>query len=396
MRYINFVALFICLLTFFLNPACAIETGSMIHYSEQDVSTGEVVYLENDYHFKVHDINGNSGDLWIEVFYTGEDPDSFDGFAKEDSPLEYIRTVEDEDGGETEYLVIRITSLGDVENSGSDLSSTIRIEQFDDGNVDEDMYLYFDDSLTLEIETWRSMGSTYSLMVPEVEDDVATLQLLKDGRVLEEEELDEGDYFHYTVDVDGRPETLFMARFDSYFVSSDTEMVFLKEVMLKRDVSVSSGSMDGKLPGHYDGNASIVIMSSDGSKLVKGDVAIIRYGVPEFYSGIELLANGETLDSRTDVDAGIYSTASNELSEGVYEFSLVAISDDEEIVLAAEEITIGISLADSLSSSAKEIAGSAVDSSDNGSSTIPGVSDSTVIIVLLCAVLFLLLAPRRK
>ncbi|WP_406659945.1 hypothetical protein V7O66_08840 [Methanolobus sp. ZRKC3] len=396
MRYINFVILCICLFTFFLLPASAVEISTMIHHSEQEVKLDETVYLEQGYFFEVRDINSNSGDLWLEVYHDGKKLDS-DSFARVESPLKYIKTVENSEDEEKEYLVIRITSLGDVDGSGRDMTSRIKIEQFDDGSIEEDAYLFFDSSLTLEVGASRSLGGGYALEVSYMEDDeFVVLKLLKGNKVLKEEELEEGEYFYYTVDVDGRPETQFLAKLDSFFISSDMEMVFLDQVSLKKDVSLDSDGMDGITA---ENGTSLVIVSSNGDMLLEGDVAIIRYIISESFSSIKVLADGEIIDSRSNVNAGIYSTASGKLSTGVHEFSLLGISDGVEKTLVSEKITIEASMVDSLSSSAKgfvESAGNALDTNKDSGSTIPGISDSTVIILLLCAVLFLLLAPRKK
>jgi hypothetical protein len=404
MRYINFVLICICLLSFLSISANAMEIGPVIHYSEQDVKVDQKVDLDIDYYFVVRDINTKSGDLWIEIYHDGEKLDSSDNFARENSPLEYVKTVELSDDEEKDYLVIRITSFGDVDGSGSDMTSKIKVEQFDDGTVDDDSYIIYDRKLTLDEGTPRSMGDDHSLEVSYIDEDddgekVVALKLLKGRELLKTEELHDGDYFYYTIYTDVGPDTIFISRLDGFFESSDSEMVFLDQVSLKKSASLISESVD--VDGEsitVENGVSLIISSSDGGKLFEGDMAIIRYGLPESFSTVKLLMNEQTIDSRNDVDIGVYSAASGKLTEGTHVFSLVGVSDGKEKELISETITIEASIMDSMSSSAKDLAESAnnaIGSNDNTDSTIPGISDSTVITLLICTILFLLIYRRK-
>lgn len=401
MRYINFVVLCICLACFLSIPANAVEIGPIIHYSEQEVKLNEKTYLEQGYSFVVRDINSNSGDLWLDFYLNGSKLES-DNFVKENSPLEYIKTIEiegddDEADVEEEHLLIRVSSFGDVDGSGSDMTSRIKIEQFDDGDLDKDNYVLFDRSLTVDVDVSHSLGAGYSIEFSDMEDETISLKLFKDKQLLKEEELEEGDYFYYTAEIDGDLETVFLGQINKFFVTADSEMVFMEHVSLKKDTSLNPDSNNVAVA--EENGTSLLIVSSDGSELEEGNIAIIQYNVPESFASIKVIMNGEVIDTRYNVDAGAYSTVTDKLSAGEHEFSLVGVSDELERTLISKKITIDASLTDSLSSSAKgfaESAGNALNGSDGTDSTIPGVSDSTVIVVLLCVILILIIAPRKK
>jgi len=398
MRYINFVVLCICLACSLSAPANAVEIGSIIHYSEQEVRINEIIYLEQGYSFVVRDINSNSGDLWLDLYLNGSKLDS-DNFVKESSPLEYIKTVEieDDDDVEEEHLVIRVSSFGDVDGSGSDMTSRIKIEQFDHGETEKDDYVLFDHSMTVDVEKSQSLGAGYSLEFSDMDDDVILLKFSKDKELLKEEEIEEGEYFYYTTDATDNIETVFLGKVNNFFVTSDSEMVFMEHVTLKKDISLDLASNNDAVV--EDNGTSLVVGSSDGSKLEEGNVAIIQYSVPESFSSIRVLMNGDVIDTRYNVGAGAYSTVSGKLSAGEHELSVVGVSDELEQTLVSKKIIIEASLRDSLSSSAKglaESAGDALNGSDSPDSNIPGMSDSTVIVVLLCVILILIIAPRKK
>jgi hypothetical protein len=282
------------------------------------------------------------------------------------------------------------------------MTSKIKVEQFDDGTVDDDSYIIYDRKLTLDKGTPRSMGDDYSLEVSYIDEDdddekVVALKLLKGRELLKTEVLHDGDYFYYTIYTDIGPDTIFISQLDGFFESSDSEMVFLDQVSLKKSASLISESVDVESITVENG-VSLVISSSDGGKLFEGDMAIIRYGLPESFSTVKLLMNEQTIDSRNDVDIGVYSAVSGKLSEGTHVFSLVGVSDGKEKELISETITIEPSIMDSMSSSAKDLAESAnnaLGSNDNTDSTIPGISDSTVITLLICTILFLLIYRRK-
>ncbi|MDF1534683.1 MAG: hypothetical protein P1P69_09325, partial [Methanosarcinaceae archaeon] len=141
MKYIHFVLVGLCIvLSAFVTPAYGAEVNAMIHYSETFMNIQDELLFEQGYSIKVADINPTNGDSWLELYLNGIKVDSDMQFAKENAPFEYIRTVTDknDDKKETDYLIIRITSIK-VEKEP--LSVKLKIEQFLDPELDAAEYL---------------------------------------------------------------------------------------------------------------------------------------------------------------------------------------------------------------------------------------------------------------
>ena len=154
MKYIHFVIISVCILLLCVSPASGVRTKAMIHYSEPQVAVQDEIFLEQGYSFKVLDMNSKSGDVWIELYLNGEEVELDDNFAKEDQPLEYIRSiVEDEDDDEDEeidYFILKITTEGDVDEEDGVVYSTLYIEQYMDPVEDVENYLLLDKSYSLK------------------------------------------------------------------------------------------------------------------------------------------------------------------------------------------------------------------------------------------------------
>ncbi|WMW22060.1 hypothetical protein RE476_11900 [Methanolobus mangrovi] len=371
MKYIHFVIIFICLLVLCISPVSGIRTEAMIHYSEPAVSLQDEIFLEQGYSFKVVDMNSKSGDILIELYLNGEEIELDDNFAKEDNPVEYVRSVvedEDDEEVEVEYFILRITPKGSVKESDDVLYSTIYIEQYIDPVEDVDDYLILDKSYTLKEDSELELSALYTLEATGVDDGEVSLELSLNGKVLKEDEVEEGEYFYYTVYSDEQPRTIFLANVKAFFETDDSITVFLKHVSLKQN----SISDDGKdLPDGIDINVESPV---DGG-LKAGRIAIISYYLDESFPEVRIMVDGELVDSRKDVSSGMYKAVTDELSAGIHKATLMVIDDADDIAYYSEEFSVSVNIKDNITESIIDIASSATESlGKNNSSSSSGNS----------------------
>lgn len=290
----------------------AIEDEPPILYYETEVTIGDNFDLQQDYSIEVMDINSNNGDLWIQVSLDGDEVDS--GFARENSPYEYILEIEDEDDEDEtkEYLIVKLSFI-DMRESGDKTISEIRIEQFLDPERSDSDFLLLGSGASVEEGEEESLKNGYTLTATDVDTDMTNLILKKDGNILKtEEELEEGDVFSYTLRGNGKINTIFMAYVDTLFEGKDSNTVILREVALREDTGIDAG-------------LSIEISVGD---VEVGDEAIISYTLDAPASKVEVSLDGELIDERNDVDAGTYAAITGGLDAGIYEISVKAISED--------------------------------------------------------------------
>jgi hypothetical protein len=236
MGYIRFV--FICamvLLSLLSSPVyCSTEEKAMIYYSEETLTAGDIVQLEQDYSFKLMDASEDSGDILVKVYYKGEEIDIGDSFGDEDNPFEYIVTIEDEEEEEIDYLVIQITPV-DFDDKDDSISVDVEIEQFLDPEQDDDDFLMIDTSKSVKLGETLSLDEGYTLEASDLKDDSVILELSKNGKSLKKEELEIEDIFSYSKNVDNTSRTIFIARVSKFFESSDSSTVILKDVTQRSD-----------------------------------------------------------------------------------------------------------------------------------------------------------------
>jgi len=355
MKYIHFVIISVCILLLCVSPASGVRTKTMIHYSEPQVTVQDEIFLEQGYSFKVLDMNSKSGDIWIELYLDGEEVELDDNFAKKDEPLEYIRSVvEDEDEEEEEevdYFILRITPEGDVDEDDGVVYSTIYVEQYMDPVEDVENYLLLDKSYSLTMDSELELSGLYTLETTDVDDDEVTLELRIDGKLLKEDEVEADDYFYYTVYSDGNPETLFLANVKAFFESGDEVSVFINHVSLKQ----SQVSSSDELPDGLDINVSSPV---DGG-LKAGRIAIVSYSLNESFSEVRILVDGEVLDSRYNVSPGVYKAVSGEMDAGIHKATLLTINEDNESSYYSEEFSVSVNIKDNITESIVEIANTA-------------------------------------
>jgi hypothetical protein len=258
----------------------------------------------------IMDININDGDLWIQVFLDGDEVDN--GFSREDFPYEYILETEDDDGDWKEFLIIKVSFI-DAEQKDGETVSEVLIEQFlDPGRSDSD-FLILGRGMSVEEGEEETLKYGYVLVPSEVDTDTTTLILKKNGNILkQEDDMEEGDVFSYTLQGDGRINTIFMAYVESLFEGADSNAVVLRNVTLRKDIGLNADS-------------SIDISLSDVSI---GEKAIISYTLDEYASRVDIYLDGGLIDQRNNVDAGTYSAVTEKLEAGTYEIYIKAITEE--------------------------------------------------------------------
>ena len=373
MKYIHFVIIFVCLLVLCISPVSGVRTEAMIHYSEPAVNVQDEIFLEQGYSFKVVDMNSKSGDILIELYLNGEKVDLDDNFAKEEDPVEYVRSVvedEDDEEAEVEYFILRITPKGSVKESDGVLYSTIYIEQYIDPVEEVDDYLILDKSYTLKEDSELELSALYTLEAIGVDDGEVSLQLSLNGKLLKEDEVEEGKYFYYTVYSDEQPRTIFLANVKAFFETDDSITVFLKHVSLQQN-SISDDDED--LPDGIDINVESPV---DGG-LKAGRIAIISYYIDESFPEVRIMVDGELVDSRKDVSSGMYKAVTDELGPGIHKATLMVIDDADDISYYSEEFSVSVNIKDNITESIIEIANSATESlgKNNSSSSSDNSTD---------------------
>ncbi len=290
MRYIHFVLVGLCIvLSAFVSPAYGTEANAMIHYSETFVEIQDELALEQGYSIKVMDINSENGDSWLELYLNGNKIDTDAYFAKQSAPFEYIKTVTDEDDEEIEYLIIRIKPIEVIEEP---LSTELKVEQFLDPEFDAAEYLILDKTRSIRIGTPLELEEEHTLEASGLEDTSVTLTLSKNGYPIKEEEVEKGDMFTYSKTVDGKVITIFIAKFDDFFIGTDSEVIFLEQVSQRANIVIES-------------DATITIEGADSAKIREGDIAIISYTIEnEDISEVKVLLDGKQIDHRSGISTG--------------------------------------------------------------------------------------------
>ncbi|MDY0386365.1 MAG: hypothetical protein RBT65_04385 [Methanolobus sp.] len=362
MKYIHFVIIFICMLILCISPVSGIRTEAIIHYSEPAVTVEDEISLEQGYSFKVVDMNSNSGDILIELYLNGEEVKQIENLAKEDYPFEYIRSIVEDDDGETEtdYLILRITPEGSVKKSDNEVYSNICIQQYIDPVEDVDDYLILDKSYTLKDDSELELAGLYTLKATDIDDGKVSLELRLNGKLVKEDEVEEGEYFYYTFYSNKQVQTIFLANVKAFFETDDSMTVFLKHVSLQPK-SIFAVDDDN---GYMDGIDINVESPVDGG-LKAGRVAIVNYYVNDSFPAVRIMVDGEFVDSRRYVNPGIYKTVTDELDAGVHKATLMTIDEDDEISYYSEDFSVSVNIKENITESIIKMKNSATEGIGN-------------------------------
>ncbi|MDF1534093.1 MAG: S-layer protein domain-containing protein, partial [Methanosarcinaceae archaeon] len=195
-------------------------------------------------------------------------------------------------------------------------------------------YLILDKSRTVKIGTPLELEEEYTLEASDLTDTSVTLTLSKNGYpVKEKKETKEGDMFTYSKTVGDKTITIFIAKLDTFFVGTDSEMVFLKQVSQRADVIVES-------------YVTIAIKGASSTKIRDGDIAIISYTIEnEDISEVKVLLDGEQIDYRSGISTSTYSTVTETLNAGVHKVVLTTVASDGTMSTHTKTFTVEASIA---------------------------------------------------
>ncbi|TGC10968.1 hypothetical protein [Methanolobus halotolerans] len=403
MKYIHFAIICACVFFLCISPAAGLTTKAMIHYSEPGVSVRDVVSLEQGYSFKVLDMNSKSGDILIELYLDGEKIELEDNFARVDDSLEYVRPVIEYEGEgnekDVDHLILSITPEGSVKTSDGIYHSTILIEQYLDPLENINDYLILDKDYSLKSGSELELTGLYTLEVTGMDYDEVSLELRFSGRKLKKADIEEGEYFHYTVYSDTGPQTIFLAYVKGLFETDDGITVFLDHVSLQQDQI--SDNIDS--PESID----IDIVSPLGGGLKAGCIAIINYCLDDSYPEVRIMVDGQLLDTRKDVSPGTYKAVTEELYTGIHKATLMTIDYNDDRSYYSEEFSVSVNIKDNITGSIAGFANSATEglgkdnSSENVSSnmnvpSLPSNLSNTLSLIVTAGVFIVLFWFFRK
>lgn len=325
MKYIRFAIAVICVFTFFCGFASAAEEmEEQIQHAETIVSIGDEIELEQGYTADIVDVNSDSGELWLKLYLEGEKVE--EGFVKENNPYRYLKTIEEEDNEETEYLIFNFSLQGTKKENG-ETSSEILIKQYRDPEIDLENYLILDKTVSMDIGSQRDLKEDYTIEASELDEDTVTITLRKNGNVVKEEEnMEEGDVFIYTRTNGDRIMTVFMGTVGSIFEGEDSDVVFLENVAQRTYVDTGEGiQIEIDVPAENPENEKI----------------IIYYTLNGNADTVEVYLEGDLIDTRQNLGEGTYPAAIEELSNGEYNIEVKAVTSDGAVITESAILKVG-------------------------------------------------------
>ncbi|WP_135603886.1 S-layer protein domain-containing protein [Methanococcoides sp. NM1] len=370
MKYIYFVLLAIFVMLFAATPAASLDPSEpIIHYSDSVVERDTKLSLAQGYTLHIVDINEDNGDVWVEIRHNGKLVEDGEGSGKENDPFEYILTIEaeDDDDEDEEYLIFRVTPK-ELVTSGTDTATRIRIEQFRDPTRDTKDFLMYDisDSVNVGEEMDLEEGYTLSASDLDVDEETITVTLKKNEHVVKEvKEMEPGDIFSYYKNVNGEVRTIFIATVYDFFESSESHILFLKEMSQREDVNVES-------------TVEIRVEGVKESIIRDGEKAIISYELENDASKVTISLDDKIIDVRNDVDAGTYPTLTEELDRGTHDVIIETVSIDGSVSSKETSFTVdgASSIGDSVPGDSISVPDQIEDIIQDGENVTGDVSDS--------------------
>ncbi|WP_129597551.1 S-layer protein domain-containing protein [Methanohalophilus profundi] len=325
MKYIRFAIGVICVFTIFCGFASAAEEmEEQIQHAETIVSIGDEIELEQGYTADIVDVNSDNGELWLKLYLNGKKVEG--GFVKENNPFRYLRTIEEEDDEETDYLLFNF-SLQGTEKENGETSSEILIKQYRDPEIDLDKYLVLDQTTSLDIGSEVDLKEDYTIEASNLDENTVTIALRKNGNVVKaEENMEDGDVFAYTRTNGDRVMTIFMGKVGSIFEGEDRDVVFLENVAQRTDVDIGPGAqIEIDVPAKNPENEQIIIHYT-----LNGDA-----------DTVEVYLEGDLTDTRENLGEGTYPAAIEELSNGEYNIEVKAVTSDGAVVTESAILKVG-------------------------------------------------------
>ncbi|WP_177165243.1 S-layer protein domain-containing protein [Methanococcoides vulcani] len=355
---------------FAATPAASLDPNEpIIHYSDSVVERDTKLSLAQGYTLHIVDINEDNGDVWVEILHNGILVEDGAGTGKENSSFEYILTIEaeDDDDEDEEYLIFRVTPK-ELVTSGKDTATKIRIEQYLDPTRDTKDFLIYDrsDSVNIGEEMDLEEGYTLSASDLDVDEETITVTLKKNGHVVKEvKEMEPGDIFSYYKNVNGEVRTIFITTVYDFFESSESHILFLKEISQREDVNVES-------------TVEISIQGLSGNQIKEGERGIISYELENDASKVTIYLDDESIDIRNDVDAGTYEKITEELDTGAHDVIIETVSTDGSVSSKETSFTVDgtSSIVDSVPEDGVSVPDQIEDIIQDGENVTGDVSDS--------------------
>jgi hypothetical protein len=325
MKYIRFAIAVICVFTFFCGFASAAEEmEEQIQYAETIVSIGDEIKLEQGYTADIVDVNSDNGELWLQLYLEGEKVG--EGFVKENNPFRYVRTIEEEDDEETDYLIFNFSLQGTKKEDG-ETASEILIKQYRDPEIDLDNYLMLDKTVSVDIGSQMDLKEDYTIEAFDLDDNTVTITLRKNGNVVKEEEtMEEGDIFAYTRTNGDWIMTIFMGKVGSVFEGEDRDVVFLENVAQRTDADIGAGiQIEIDVPAENPENEQIIVYYT-----LNGDV-----------DTVEVYLEEDLIDTRQNLGEGTYPAVIGESSTGEYNIEVKAVTSDGAVVTESVILKVG-------------------------------------------------------
>lgn len=237
MKYIHFV----CICSVIILGLCgsafsASDQRSMIYNAEYTLNMNQIVFLEQNYTFKIVDANDRSGDILVKVYHKDKEVDIDAPFGDEKKPFKYTVTIPETNEKKTDYTVLKITPLKfDVKDNI--IKVKVKVEQFIDPKLQDKDFLILDATKSLKVGENISLNQGYLLRADNLNDKKITLQLIRNNTILKSQELKPEDVFCYCKNTSGIPRTIFITKINDYFESSSGTTVFLKGVTQRYDAN---------------------------------------------------------------------------------------------------------------------------------------------------------------
>ena len=331
MKYIRFATAVICVFIIFCGFASAAEEiEEQIQHAEITVGAGDSIVLDQGYSINVIDINSENGDLLIEVYVDEKKVEQ--GIVKENKPFRYLKTIEDEDDEETDYLIFNV-SLQDTEDKDGETYSEIIIKQYIDPEIAPDDYLISEKSdksnksLSMIIGKETELKEDYTIKATDLDDKTVTITLRKNGNIVKmTEDLGEGDVFAYTRKNGDRLRTIFMGEIDTIFETTDSDHVILKKVIQKTDEGIGDG---------------LEIKIEVPEKNPANEKAIISYTLDGYADKVEIYVDGNLIDQRKEVYEDTYDAVTDRLSTGEYNIEAKAITSEGMVGTESALLIVG-------------------------------------------------------
>ncbi|ATU08354.1 S-layer protein domain-containing protein [Methanohalophilus portucalensis] len=325
MKYIRFAIAVICVFTIFCGFAnAAEEMEEQIQHAKITVGANDSILLDQGYSINVIDVNSENGDLFIEVYVNEKKVEQ--GIVKENKPFRYLKTIEDEDDEETDYLIFNVSLQGTEDKDGETYSEII-IKQYIDPEIAPDDYLMLDDSVSLNIGKETELKEDYTIKATDLDDETVTITLRKNGNIIKEtEDIGEGDVFAYTRKNGDRLMTIFMGEIDTIFETTDSDHVILKKVIQKTDEGIGDG---------------LEIKIEVPEKNPANEKAIISYTLDGYADRVEIYVDGDLIDQRKEVDEDTYDAVTDKLSTGEYNIEIKAITSEGIMITESALLIVG-------------------------------------------------------